>query len=97
MNKTTITLFILGLIILTICFYSLKQATGQSDTNPPDKQSVLITGEGGVPTSVTVTGEWEDNTVEMRATVRKSECQSCKDYMDITDCQKYFNLCEDVK
>jgi hypothetical protein len=68
---------------------NIKDAIGQSET---DKQSVIIEGSGGAPTSVTVSNEYE---VEMSASVEKSQCLKCLDNLYITDCQS-IGFCLDV-
>jgi hypothetical protein len=81
-------LFVLLWIVLTIVIVNLAGAEGQSTT----KQSVLIEGSAGVPTSVTVLNEYD---VEMTASVEKSPCLKCLDNLYITDCQS-IGFCLDV-
>lgn len=42
--------------------------------------------------------EWPDAVVEVKttATVTQSECNACREYMDVTQCQKDFNTCLNV-
>ena len=66
-------LFVLLWVVLTIVIVNLAGAEEQSTT----KQSVLIEGSAGVPTSVTVTNEYD---VEMSSTVpltSQNTCSTC--------------------
>jgi hypothetical protein len=90
-NKMKPTLIIL-LTLLGIGLFGLM-ALGEIEINPPIKQSVIIEAVNGEPTVYRELNEWE---VRTTVTVPKSECLSCMDYMDVTDCQKYFRICLEV-
>jgi len=85
--------FILSVVALAFFVMGIREAVGQSEANPPDKQSVLITGTDGVPTSVTVMNEWAEDTVEMKATVPENICNYCIKNFNPSQC---IEACGDI-
>ena len=91
-NKTLIAwaILVFAITILTAIVFQVKQAVGQEQTNPPDKQSVIINGSGGIPTSVTVTNEYD---VEMSASVEPNICNYCLRNFNPSQC---LEACQDI-
>lgn len=95
-QKEKIALFVLifGIIVLTAAIYSMKIAVGQSELT--GKLLINLKEETAVYTETTEFSEGIPTTVTVQAQVRKSECQSCVEQVNLKDCQDLFKICLDV-